>query len=85
MSTDLAAFLLKLCDNADATGRLIHPGQIRDAIKASTKPDAASSPKLCGFAFVGNVGTFECDRFKHADPWHWDSLAEFGWTDPAAS
>jgi hypothetical protein len=38
-TTDLADFLLKLCDNADATGRLIHPGQIRDAIKAAPKAE----------------------------------------------
>lgn len=36
-----AAPLAALCDNADATGRLIHPGQIRDLLRAG---DGTATP-----------------------------------------
>lgn len=47
----------------------------------SAAPAAAEPARYCGYAFVGDVGSFTCNRFAGHIGRHWDSIYEFGWDD----
>lgn len=49
--------------------------------------EPADEPKAtCGHPYIGNEGEFTCDLYApHNGKQHWNSLAEFAWTDERAA
>jgi hypothetical protein len=70
----------------DAQRGWFHPSTLRlvaavDKL-AAVPGDGEQAATTCGHTYTGNVGEFTCDLYApHPGKRHWNSLAEFAWTD----
>lgn len=72
--------------NPSYKSRHVHPDFATGAWPAiNAAIPTQRTDELCGHAYIGVEGEFTCDRYLHDDVKHWNSLAEFGWTDGEVS